>query len=344
MSSTILPTTVNVSTMQISNVTEEHHKIDFSPYISIIVFSILTIMFNFLVIFILSYYPKLRRRNSNKFLLNLMISNLCVGFVMLCFGTFVIVSNYGEHTFANHTKPPIAISLMFGVLILLSVMNMILLSGDRLYTVKWTFRYFDSVKSRQVYIAIILPWIISVIYLITLITLLQLGNENIQDIVQHVIYISFDTIAFLGFLTLAVTCSVIYKVARVQLVRISRTSVTDTINFKQRKKKLKFREIRLALINIGLITKFIILWLPTMATMTYHLVWEEATSEFLEHLAFHLVLLNCLCDSTVYVFLSKDIRGSIKSLSCKKQNNDISPAITERIIGVACVTTKYIIT
>ena len=334
MNSTIqlYTTIVNISTTLVTNVTVDQHKDDFAPYISIIVFSILSIIFNFLVIFVLLYVPKLRRRNSNKFLLNLMMSNFCVGSVMVCFGVVAIILNFAEHTFDNHTEPPASISLIFCVLILLSVMNMILLSGDRLYTVKWTFRYFDSVRSRQVHTAIILPWIISVIYLVTLITLLQFGDEKFQNIVQHVMYISFDAIALIGFLTLVVASSFTYNEARRHLVRISSTNIAVANSSKQRKKNLRFREIRLALINIGLVIKFMVFWLPTIAMMTYHLIWKETTSEFVQNLSFHLVLINCLCDPTIYVLLSQDIRIVIQNVICKKQE------ITLATIGRSNVT------
>ena len=86
---------------------------------------------------------------------------------------------------------------------------------------------------------------------------------------------------------------------------------------------------------MGLVVKFIVFWLPTLATMTYHLIWEEATSEFLEYLAFHSVLLNCLGDPTVYVFLSRDVRAAIQLMICNSNDNtDIPPpAIIQRAIG-----------
>ena len=233
---------VNMSSTKLpiqGNMTEEQHRDGFAPYISTIVFSIISLIFNFLVIFILSCFPNLRRRNSNKFLLNLMISNFCIGLVMLCFGAVVIALNTKKHTFDNHRKPPPSITLMFGVFILISVMNMTLLSGDRLYAVKWTFRYLESVTSTQIYIAIVSPWVISVIYFITLITLLHICNEGIQDIIQHIIYISFDVIAMLGFLTLAVSSAILYKEARIQLLRISMTNITVANNSRKKRKGFK---------------------------------------------------------------------------------------------------------
>lgn len=312
---------------------EENHEDGFAPYISIIIFSILTIIFNSGVIFIIPYFPNLRSRNSNKFLLNLMVSNLCVGLVMLCFGTVVVTFNSSEHTFGNHNKPPASISLMFGVLILLSVMNMILLSGDRLYAVKWTFRYLDSTTSKQIHTAIVLPWIISLIYFTILIALLHVGNEHIKDIVHHVIYITFDIFAVLGFLTLTVSSTVIYREARIQLVRIAKTSVSVSVlspGSKPKEKQLRLRELRLALINIGLVIKFVVFWLPTLATMTYHLIWEAKTSKFVEYLSFHLVLINCVCDPTVYVLLSRDIHRAILFLTFGESITEVFAAGNKR--------------
>ena len=328
---TLRPITIDVSTFEFNvPIAEEKHDDGFGPYISIILFSILTVILNLLVISVISYFRNLRSRNSNKFLLNLMLSNSCIGLVMLCFGSAVVAFNSTRHTFNNHSKPPASISLMFGVLILLSVMNMILVSADRLYAVKWTYRYFDSTNSKLIYIVIILPWVISLIYFIILITMLQSGNDYTKDIAQHIIYISFDVVALLGFFILTVSSTVIYKQTRIQLDRISRTSVVVQSSAKQKQKNLLFRKLRLAVINVGLVIKFVVFWLPTLATMTYHLTWEKSTSEFVEYFTLHLVLLNCLCDPTVYVFLSRDIRRSIRVLVFKEENADLLPASTRK--------------
>ena len=323
VTSTIIPSTESPLT--------ENHVDRLAPYISIIVLSVLTILFNSAIVLVIPFYPNLRSRNSNKFLLNLMISNLCVGLVMLCYGAVVLSFNAAEHTDQNHSKPPASISLMFGVLILLSVMNMIILTGDRLYAVKWTFRYFDSITSRRIHTVIVLPWVISFVYFIVLVTLINIGNDHTKDIVQHIIYISFDFIAIVGFLTLTVSSSVIYREARIQLLRIARTSVTSSIikaGIKQDKDKtLKVRELRLAVINVGLVIKFVVFWLPTLATMTYHLIYEAATSEFVEYLSLHLVLVNCVCDPTVYVLLSRDIHRAILHLTLGKEVTDLFPII-----------------
>ena len=90
------------------------------------------------------------------------------------------------------------------------------------------------------------------------------------------------------------------------LVKRSATKLKDkTFNMKER---------RLAFINIGLVAKFVLSWLPTLGKMNYHLIWEDSVVASVEYLSYHLVLGNCLCDPTVYVCLSHDIRKSVQTM------------------------------
>lgn len=306
------------------NHTEELHPDDFTPYISMIVLAILSLVINCVVFFVIARHKELRRRISNKFVLNLTVSNSCVALAMLISSSYFIGLNNNEHTSNNHSEPAPEISLMFGVLLLLSVMNMILLSADRLFAVKWTFTYFQITSKRKVNIAIIFPWIITLVYFTVLVILLQTGTDLTRDTVTHVIYFSFDIIALIGFITLVVSNMVIYKETQGQLTHMRRNSVVDSSRKRNNEKTFNLRERRLAFINIGLVMKFVIFWLPILGSMNYHLIWEMSTSVAVEYLSFHLVLANCLCDPTVYVMLSKDIRKAVQRLLSKMKRSSES--------------------
>ena len=126
------------------------HNDDFAPYFSLITFAVLAIIINTIVFFVGIRNKKIRRRTSNKFVLNLSLSNVCVATVVLSLSVSVVVLNTSEHAFNEHNEPAPEMSLMHGVLILLSVINMMLLSADRLYAVKWTFSYFAVSNSKKV--------------------------------------------------------------------------------------------------------------------------------------------------------------------------------------------------
>ena len=61
----------------------------------------------------------------------------------------VVGLNTAEHAFNEHSEPAPEISLIHGVLILLSGINMILLSVDRLYAIKWTYSYSTAVSNTK---------------------------------------------------------------------------------------------------------------------------------------------------------------------------------------------------
>ena len=136
--------------MNRTNASNDIHNDDFAPYFSLITFAVLAIIINSIVFFVGIRNKKIRRRTSNKFVLNLSLSNVCVASVVLSLSVSVVVLNTSEHAFNEHNEPAPEMSLMHGVLILLSVINMMLLSADRLYAVKWTFSYFAVSNSKKV--------------------------------------------------------------------------------------------------------------------------------------------------------------------------------------------------
>ena len=288
---------------------EGGHNDDFKPYICMMILSVFTIVCNSVVFFIVTIRNNLRRRPSNKYVLNLMFSNILVACSMLAFAAYTVAINKNQHTFTDHKEPTPEISLMFGIFILLSIMNMILISGVRLYAIKRTFKY-SQLSSRKINCSIVLPWSVTIFYFVLLVVLMH--THLTPHMIQHVVYISFDAIALLGFLVLVTSNVFIYRAAKQQLVMIRHQSVFDAVGGNLTEKKLCLKECRLALINIGLVVKFVLFWVPTLTTMNYHLVWESGMSTWVEYLSFHMVLFTCLCDSVIYVLLSRDIRKTIK--------------------------------
>ena len=183
----------------------------------------------------------------------------------------------------------------------------------------------------QVYILIALPWTIASTYFTVLLILLKTGGESSRCDVTHAIYISFDIIAFVGFITLVASNLVIYKQAQCQLTHMRRTSVAQCSTRKLNEKTFDLKERRLAFINIGLVAKFVVFWMPTLVTMNYHLLWESSTAAGVEYLSFHLVLANCLCDPTVYVCLSHDIRVSVQRFIFGKRVEEDSPELNRTL-------------
>ena len=69
--------------------------------------------------------------------------------------------------------------------------------------------------------AILVPWMLSLVYFLVLVSLLELQvTDTTHHIVRHVIYISFDVVALLGFVILTTSSVFVYKVAKSQIRRL----------------------------------------------------------------------------------------------------------------------------
>ena len=203
------------------------------------------------------------------------------------------------------------------ILLMLSNMNMLLLSIDRALTVKWTFLYSGSVNSKQVHYIIVIPWMVTLLYFVILFCLTKIYPTYKQA--NAVMYISFTVVAVIGFIILIVSTYFIHEGARNQLIAISSSRVEQSGDVKQKERHLKYRECRLAFICIGIVVKFIIFWLPKVISMIYHYQQGKVKYRGLSIASCYLVLVNSICDPVIYVYMSKDIKKQIRHLFCKKQ-------------------------
>ena len=300
------------------------------PFIIIIIIAVIAIITNLFLIIIISTRQKIRKRRSNKFLLNLLVSDFIVAVTSLCFSALVLAVKMEDHGYDDGEKPPIVLALMINIFIMLIILNVIILSIDRLLAVIWTFHYLASVKSIHVNIVLFGPWMFGIIYFLTLLTVCRI--TEVREIASELLFISFDILIIFGFLILVVSNSFIFKEARTQLIAISRTNVSTMDEPKEKEKKLKQRECRLALINIGIVVKFMMLWFPMIITMIYHQIYDEILSKLLVFTAYGLVLFNCICDPVMYVYLSKDIKKAVLRLFGTNEIQDSSIGSNDTII------------
>ena len=279
--------------------------------ISFIVLSSLALLLNIFVNIVMLCNKKLRRRPSNNFLLNLLISDGCVCISLISYSVYLMATWDDEKLFYENYPLHRTFILIIDVVVCLSVSNFSLITLDRLVAVKWPFFYQDRIHTKQVFIAITVVWVITLIYGIILIILYNALDHKTSRNLRN---IAFVIVVIPGFITLLTTNGFVFVEASKQLRTIEKIFVvlSDKSN-----KKIEFRkkEFRLVRINIGLILCFFLFWINTVIIRFKLLVYSDEE----EHLYFeyfvaaaYLVHLYYLCNPLWYVTLNHDVRQEVK--------------------------------
>lgn len=279
--------------------------------ISMVILSIIGIVLNGTISFIIMSNRRLRRRKSNKFLLNLLLSDMCVCVSFFCYSVVNISDermNFDSHmTFA----------FLISVFMLLSLDNLIVVTLDRLIAVKWSFYYQNKLKAKHVYVTICAAWSITVLYFIIL---MVVRHSSTILIAFGLVHYSFLSVIIAGFVVMLVTNIIIYVEAKRQLRAISKTFVSATLSKTERGKNMqRHKECRLVRISMSMVLSFVIFWLPSVISCFYMKVQETFLSEEYHYVSWCLVSLNYICDPLIYVALSKDVKTEIKRI-CRKRD------------------------
>ena len=270
-------------------------------------------LLNFVTLSVIAFIEKLRRRRSNKFLLNLLCSNVFATVIFLAFISHSLTTMRDETRWDKFYDKQIELLIMACVVILLTIINLISLTLDRLLAVKYPFFYQTSIKTKHVYIIISIAWILSLVYAIILVTV---SNIMAGNAIKGAAHLSFFIIVLIGFITLAVSNSFIYFEAKKQLKAISAVTI-DTLDREQAKQsKLSFKELKLVRITVGIVTSFIVHWIPLLMSSLYNYNNNTIISFSLEFefIAWYMACCNYIWSPMIYVALSRDVKMEIKRL------------------------------
>ena len=229
--------------------------------ISFIVLSFLALLLNISVNTVMLCNKKLHRRPSNKFLLNLLISDGFVCISLISCTAYLMAAWDDEKLFYENYPLHRTFILIIDGVVCLSVSKFLLITLDRLIAVKWPFFYEDRIHTKQVFIAITVAWVI--ITFACGIILIILFNALDHRTSRHLPNIAFIIVVIAGFITLLTSSGFVFVEAGKQLRAIEKIFVVlnDTSN-----KKIKFRkkEFRLVRINIGMILCSFLFWINTV--------------------------------------------------------------------------------
>lgn len=109
--------------------------------ISFTVLSSIALLLNVFVNIVMLCNKKLRRRPSNKFLMNLLISDRFVCISLISYSVYLMVTWEDEKSFYENYPLHRTFIIIIDVVVCLSVSNCSLITLDRLIAVKWPFFY-----------------------------------------------------------------------------------------------------------------------------------------------------------------------------------------------------------
>ena len=286
--------------------------------ISFIVLSSIALLLNVFVNIVMLCNKKLRRRPSNKFLMNLLISDGFVCISLISYSVYLMVTWEDEKSFYENYPLHRTFVIIVDVVVCLSVSNFSLITLDRLIAVKWPFFYEDSIPTKQVFIAINVVWVITVVYGIILIILFNTLDHKIS---RNLGKIAFIVVVIAGFITLLTTNCFVFVEARKQLRAIEKMFVIVPSDKSNKKIEFRKKQFRLVRINIGLIICFFLFWINAVIIRIKLLVYPiEELHLYFEYFvaAAYLAHLYYLCNPIWYVTLNHDVRQEVKLLFKQK--------------------------
>lgn len=275
-----------------------------------IITSLTGIFINVCVIVLMVRKRNLLKRNSNKILLNLLISE-CV----VCISFTATSTNFLVHVEESSSVDEIYIlqrsfAVVTAIVLCLSLLNLILLTLDRLIAIKWPLIYSDRITKKHIYFSVVLVWVISTVYDIVVIAVYcTLDPEKILQIANTGVVV---TVIF-GFLVLVISNSFIFVEAKKQMNTLKKISRNFLENESSNRKKFNKLEYRIIYRNIGIAICFMLFWINAVITDILCLVDAEININYMIT-AFYLVHVYYLLEPLWYVGMSHDVKKEIKKI------------------------------
>ena len=268
------------------------------------------ILINVCVILLMLRKRNLLKRSSNKILLNLLISE-CV----VCISFTAASTNFLVHVEESKTVDEMYIlqrsfAVVTAIVLCLSLLNLILLTLDRLIAIKWPLIYSDRITKKHIYFSIVLIWVISSLYDVVVIAVYcTLDPENILQIANTGVVVT----VILGFLILVISNSFIFVEAKKQMNTLKKISRNFLENDSLGRKKFNKLENQIIYRNVGIAICFILFWINAVITDILCLLDAEININYMIT-AFYLVHVYYLLEPFWYVGMSHDVKKEIKKI------------------------------
>ena len=280
--------------------------------ILILTIAIISAILNASVIILFIRQSTLRDNATNKFLLNLMITGLCITIIITIIALLKLAKVEIDSYRITHMSAVLISSIAFE-------MSLLLVTLDRFIAVQLPLRYRDILNTTRVHFLIGIVWVIIIIVIIIGIAMAHsnLPKKNRMNILitAMVALTLFSMLVLIG-----VNLVVFREVKRQIEFLISITISPDSS--KSSRDIFKKQERRSAYLCFAMAFSFIICWLPGViigcVTLTdkntnVNIMSITHTDLFLG-IAGLLIALNMIFNPSIYVLLKEDVKLAIKNL------------------------------
>ena len=297
---------------------------------NVTVLSFLALLPNMFVITLMLRSKKLRKRRSNKLLLNFLISNVTVCITFISYNVKVMIMASNANSFVELYIKQQETVLLVLVSVVLSMLNLTFITLDRLVAVKWPFFYEDRIQTKHIFAAIGIVWGVVIIYGIIM-TILSMVYDS-EYFYQYLGQVIFIVVVMNGFITLSTSNFFVFLEARRQLKAIEKISVELLDDSKTKKNKRRAKEFRVARINVGLVLCFFVFWINSLILAIKTLVYcdKDKPPASLEYLltTWYLIKLYYLFNPVWYVTLNQEVKQELKRIFGRKIEEEVANSVS----------------
>lgn len=284
--------------------------------VAIVCLSLLGALLSALSIITILYFPKLRKRTSNKLLVNLFAADFAVSLLMLVYHALMLDFLLVDERVRGMQQAK-NFHIIMSAFMFLSIVNRISVTLDRALAVKKPFYYESKFNTGMAFRIIVAQNLSAVLYFVLLYFASGwMDKEGYYDLMS----LSFIIVIVIGFLVLSISNLVVFFEARKQINMICKVTFTDD-NKKQKTCKRK-KECKIARINIGMVFIFMLCWIPFLGAICQEHAMRNDDYEDLLTVSLFAVALNYILDPVIYVSLSRDVKQQIKKLCIHSSSNN----------------------
>lgn len=286
---------------------------------------------NLMVLLALFKYSKLRRSQSNLYILSLTIADFLVGVLLIPFETAMNIQQLQR----NRSENDIGFCVMHRFLVAFtlgsSLASMLMISVDRYIAIIKPFFYAEKVTPRVIKLSIAVTWSVMLILCSPIFTSVMTEPHHptrhcgfpcpsglrTQGRVYTLIVYAILMLIFIGNIVLY---SWVAKTALKQHMRIVKEMSKSNVQYRYRKGELKNTKIMVIMFGV-----FIMFWLPYMIVLTLYVSGvcpKDKRCPDMRDTALALGILNSGLNCYVYAWQKKDFKLAIKQilLSIRKRN------------------------
>ena len=198
-------------------------------------------------VFIIALSRKLRKRASNKLLINLFLADFSVCVLMMV-SHLLMLDQTSESKRVKGMKDAKVFHIVLSSLMFLSIVNRITVTFDRAMAVKKPFYYQEKFNSKMVVRITLLQHAIAVIFVVILLVAdYHMTHRTFLNLMQ----LMFITVIIAGFVALTVSNTIVFVEAKKQIAMICRVTYSD--NGQKKRICIRSKECKIVRINVGMV-------------------------------------------------------------------------------------------